>query len=94
MIVNEDFKDESCEKEPDYFGVNIFINKNWEGLVLDLSSLLKKTPITSELTYTFKMKIDSNLIDKALNIVLIQDSWKTDLYYSIRVISSLSFNLT
>lgn len=71
MIVNEDFKDSEEDCDSDYLGVNIFINKNKEGLVLDLSSLLKKTPITSELTYTFKMKIDQNMLDKVLNIVLI-----------------------
>jgi len=58
MIVNEDFKDSEEVCESDYLGVNVFINKNREGLVLDLSSLLKKTPITSELTYIFKMKVD------------------------------------
>lgn len=73
MIVNENFKDEDekCNKEADYLGVNIFINKNGEGLVLDLNSLFKKNAITSELTYTFKMKLDKSLLNKTLNIVLI-----------------------
>lgn len=70
MIVDESFKSDK-NNEPDYFGVNIFLNWNKEGQVLDVGSLIEKSPISNELTYVFKMPIDNDMIRKTLNLVLI-----------------------
>jgi hypothetical protein len=89
MIVDESFEDDD-DKVSDYLGVNIFENTNGEGIVLDMGSLIKKNTITSELTYTFKMELKKNLLNKVLNLVLIQDSRRHDLYFSLWVISSVN----
>lgn len=70
MIVDESFKSDK-NNEPDYFGVNIFLNRNKEGQVLDVGSLIEKSPISNELTYVFKMPIDNDMIKNTLNLVLI-----------------------
>ncbi len=71
MVVDDCFNDDG-EEEEGYQGVDVYRNDKFEGLVLETKNQIVNNSASNELTYAFKMKIDDDLLDKCLNLVVMQ----------------------
>jgi len=90
---NEDFSESSVEKD-NYISVHLFENNNDEGMV-DLSQeCIQQNAFSQELTYTFKIQIPSDKLEKTMNVVITQLNLTDDLYYSIKVVSNINFTIS
>lgn len=81
MIVDQCFEGDKDDSDKDYLGVNVFLNPVKTGPVLSMEHLMKKATLTNELTYTFKMSVEKSHLRDTLNLILIQDGRKSDLYF-------------
>lgn len=89
---NESFS-EDIEDHHDYISVHLLENKHKGGVLHQMKNIIQKNVFTSELTYTFRILIPKNKLNKIMNLVIAQDSRKKDLYYSMKVFSNVNFVL-
>lgn len=88
----EDFS-ETKERDPSYISVHVLENKHKGGVLHSMKNIIKKNVFTSELTYTFRITIPQDMLKKIFSLIIAQDSFKKDLYYSIKVFSNVNFVL-
>ena len=93
IITDENFAGEEAKDEIEYLGVNVFENRNGGGVVMDMGSLLIKNSLSNELSYSFMIDVNKDMMSKVINLVVIGDSVANDVYFTVRVISSAKFTL-
>ena len=94
LIVDEkDHFSEILEKTSDFISVHLFQNDIDKGVLHNMENSIWSNVFKNELIHSFKILIPPESIDKVFTLIIAQDSMKKDLYYSLKVFSSVKFEL-
>jgi len=77
LIIDDDesFK-ENHEQQSDYLAVQLLENKHRGGVLHTMKNIIQKNVFTSELTYTSRILIPSDKVNRKFNLIITQDSRK------------------